>query len=803
MNLRLRSKVFLGLFLLASIMTLASGYIFYRYQKTTLKNEYIKNHSAIAEVIANNLKQAENLTDQLMLNTAYAIEELIHDKIPTKTELQAFRDRFRVTDLYLIDKTGKFIESTDDFAQSSTFNFFSFCESYKSLLDKPFSIDQTPILLAHPPNNEKPYKFTHLTTRNKNFIVEVGIHLSYIQEILKSSLRSYPSINAITLKTPAGQALGKIISSNLVGEATEIQKRVEANDSQCCQCKTKKLTAGNYYYDLDFQVSLAPVYRDLKRLLKLIVFVEIILLILCFLFSHFISKTIMEKFEKLTDALDKISNTDKLKSAEVKFNDRDINSISNSFNRMIERLAIKEAELIDSEIIKAKYTLSNQVVHDIKSPLTSLEYLVKNVGGKLEEKERLIAIQSLERISDILSSLGGKKQDRERDEPRVEIIDPMIKRIISEKRLEFKSKNNIELRLNNNIPYGTFVKISKTDFYRTMSNLINNSGEAAFQDKKLFIDITLSTQAGECVITIKDNGRGIPEDAISRVFQHGVSIGKDSGSGIGLTSAKETIEKYKGSLSLSSHEGEGTVVIIELPIVSAPGWFQTELKITTSNICIIDDDDSIHSIWDEILSGKNLSITHIKSSDEFELWFGGINKSDFSFLFDLELLGSKINGLELIEKFNLETRSTLVTSHYDDKSVQDQAQKLGVKIIPKDSASSILIDFSPAVPRQIVLIDDDKLIHAGWQMAAAKRKVDLSLYFTIDDFIEDAHRFPKDVTIYIDSTLSNGVNGEIESKKIYDLGFKNLILASGFDFDRLPFWIKGSQGKGFPQFLEG
>ena len=457
-----------------------------------------------------------------------------------------------------------------------------------------------------------------------------------------------------------------------------------------------------------------------------------------------------------------------------------------------------EEERIIFERSVERQIIAEKVAHDIRSPLTSLEFIVKNISPNLAEKERITANQALERISDILRTLGGKKATEDQSYVGLEIIDPLVERIISEKRLEFKTNNNIEMRLYNNIPYGTFVQISKAEFYRTMSNLINNSAEAGIPDKKLIIDIILSQLNGECLITIKDNGKGIPKDALSRVFQHGVSLGKDTGSGIGLTSAKETIEKYKGSLSLSSEEGMGTIVTIKLPVVSAPRWFKTALKITTSNVCIIDDDDSIHSVWDEILSGRNLSITHIKSSEEFVLWFKEINKSDFSFLFDLELLGSKMNGLELIEKFNLEARSTLVTSHYDDKLVQDKAQKLGVKIIPKDSASRIAIDFAPVTTKRIVLIDDDKFVHSSWELGADKKLIDLFTYFTIDDFLKESEQFSKDTAIYIDSNLKDGIRGEIEAKRIYDLGFENLTLASGMDFPQLPYWIKGNQGKGFP-----
>lgn len=146
----------------------------------------------------------------------------------------------------------------------------------------------------------------------------------------------------------------------------------------------------------------------------------------------------------------------------------------------------------------------------------------------------------------------------------------------------------------------------------------------------------------------------------------------------------------------------------------------------------------------------------------------------------------------------IEARSTLVTSHYDDKSVQNIAQKLGVKIIPKDSASRISIDLSPVSAKKMVLIDDDNLIHLSWEMCADKKQVDLASYFTIDDFLRDSDKFSKDTAIYIDSNLKDGVKGEIESKKIFDLGFENLILASGLDFQQLPYWIKGNQGKAFP-----
>ncbi len=495
-------------------------------------------------------------------------------------------------------------------------------------------------------------------------------------------------------------------------------------------------------------------------------------------------------------------------------------------NRIL--LSFQKNKEADQERIKferalAKDSIAKQVVHDIKSPLTSLEYLIKNTRSKLAENERLLANQSLERINDILNTLnspsaemnnnsishaGKIKTPANTTNKKAEIIDPLIKRIIAEKRLEFKTKNNIEIKLENNAPYGTFVNLNKANFYRAISNLINNCAEACIEGRKLSIHLKVSTLGASCMIEIRDNGKGISKDATQKVVERGVSIGKESGSGIGLSSAKECIESLGGSLRLMSEQNVGTVVTLTLPITTAPKWFQTSLVIEKSKVCIVDDDESIHSLWDEILDGTGLQIFHFQLADEFEKWMQNAkdenNVGDYAYLFDLELLGSQSNGLDLIDKYSIKQNSTLVTSHYDDPAIQQRAEAMGVKIIPKDSADCIPIELSQgqceavAQGKDIVLIDDDPLVHQTWQMAAQLDGVNLKSYYCIDSFLQDAERVDRKTTIYIDSMLQNGRRGEREAKRIYLRGFRQLILASGHKFEQLPAWIVGQQDKSFP-----
>jgi hypothetical protein len=63
---------------------------------------------------------------------------------------------------------------------------------------------------------------------------------------------------------------------------------------------------------------------------------------------------------------------------------------------------------------------------------------------------------------------------------------------------------------------------------------------------------------------------------------------------------------------------------------------------------------------------------------------------------------------------------------------------------------------------------------------------------SIDSFLEDCSLFPKEAVIYVDSDLGPGIKGELESKKIHDLGFPNINLCTSFtDIDLSRYqWLK-------------
>jgi|GEM_PF-5298568 len=107
-----------------------------------------------------------------------------------------------------------------------------------------------------------------------------------------------------------------------------------------------------------------------------------------------------------------------------------------------------------------------------------------------------------------------------------------------------------------------------------------------------------------------------------------------------------------------------------------------------------------------------------------------------------------------------------------------------------------------AVHKEFVLIDDDRIVRIGWEAQAKKKGIKLSTFKTVADFISASSLIPAEAIIYVDSNLGGGIKGEIESEKIFKMGYKDIFLATGYSNSDLNLeatpWIKGSSSKRSP-----
>jgi signal transduction histidine kinase len=482
------------------------------------------------------------------------------------------------------------------------------------------------------------------------------------------------------------------------------------------------------------------------------------------------------------------------------------------YTKIAQKFFEERAEIAKLQKEKAYYTaiknISEQVAHDIRSPLAAINTAVSNVSA-IQEDRRIMIKNASRRINDIANNLLSRYKNNaieidpeQRTEP--ELIFVILDSITSEKRFEY-DENQIHLLLNINYDaYSCFSKINLISFKRILSNLINNSVEAVSLTGQ--VTISLKCDDNYINITIEDNGCGIPAEIIPQVTENGFSYQKPKGAGFGLSYAKQYIEKLQGKLIIDSEIKKGTKVTIKLLRCDAPQWFcETVIVPAGSVIFILDDDPSIHETW-RIKFGDIDGLKLVNYSEASCVTQESINKINAGlYLIDYELIGNLTTGLDIIETFCLKDKSTLVTSCFEDTEVRARCEKLGIKMIPKSYVPYIPVKIQRKLEEScLVFIDNDEMMRMAWSFVAEDFGKNISTYSSPEEFNKYLTSYNKTTMIYLDSELANGVKGELYAKELYEKGFTEIYLSTGYPkekFGVMP-WIKSVVGKEPPVWLQ-
>lgn len=506
--------------------------------------------------------------------------------------------------------------------------------------------------------------------------------------------------------------------------------------------------------------------------------------------------------------------------------------------------AVSEQNRLQNDLLRvAKVAaigqMAAQVAHDIRSPLTALDSALKNTS-QLPEQQRIVVRHAVNRIRDIANSLLEKNRQQAKattaggavvaEPPEICLLSSIVDPVVTEKRLQFESKPGIDIDFElTQESYGLFAKIQQVEFKRLVSNMVNNAVEVL--GDKGAVTVGLTHEDGSIVLTVEDNGKGIPPEILAKLGQRGETHGKTGGSGLGLYHARVTVESWGGSLKITSELGNGTTITIKLPAAGAPVWFVSTLELPAGKaVVVLDDDETIHQVWrgrfeSVRLKEHGIAVYHFSEPGKLRGWvMDNPEKAESArYLFDYELLGHKETGLSMAQELNIASKVILVTSRYEEKRIIDECNRLGIRKIPKglaglvpikivDSGQSSAADSqtaswtvlpdqaapAAAAPRAAgkaavaVLLDDDALVHMTWEMAAEDKGVTLNAYTTPSEFLSNLAAFPKDTPIYIDSDLGNGIKGEDIAKDLREKGFACIYLETGHPPERflhLP-WLK-------------
>lgn len=231
----------------------------------------------------------------------------------------------------------------------------------------------------------------------------------------------------------------------------------------------------------------------------------------------------------------------------------------------------KRAEKLKSEFVSA-------VSHELRTPLTSIRgalgLLVGGIGGVLPEKSIVMlkmandnAIRLTTLINDLLDfeklEYGGMQFTLAKTSLR-ELLEKSI-----QANQGYAQNYRIAVRLDQAINDDVLVLVDSQRFIQVLSNLLSNAIKFSRDNGR--VDIRTISANNWVRIEVQDYGIGISKEFKNSIFQKfsqedAKAARKYAGTGLGLSLAKNMIEKMHGRIGFTSIEGEGSIFFIELPV---------------------------------------------------------------------------------------------------------------------------------------------------------------------------------------------------------------------------------------------
>lgn len=241
----------------------------------------------------------------------------------------------------------------------------------------------------------------------------------------------------------------------------------------------------------------------------------------------------------------------------------EIGALVQEYNRMLQELETSAAKLAQTERESAWREMAKQVAHEIKNPLTpmrlNVQYLQRSLKtedpARLQEfSESMIdQIDTLSGIAAAFSRFASMPELRLTLFPAAELV-RRVAALYPENNVKFKSdKDDFQ------------IYADPDQLIRVMNNLINNALQSVPAERDELVQVSLFRRDDYAVIEVCDNGCGVPESQIEKIFEPRFTT-KSSGMGLGLALVKRIIDGFKGQISFETKLNEGTCFKVHLPI---------------------------------------------------------------------------------------------------------------------------------------------------------------------------------------------------------------------------------------------
>jgi two-component system nitrogen regulation sensor histidine kinase NtrY len=325
------------------------------------------------------------------------------------------------------------------------------------------------------------------------------------------------------------------------------------------------------YLQLPYFSNAADYTEQIGSLLNIMINVYALVFIAIGLFAVIIARQITAPLNFIQYNLSRTIYGKKNEPIKWERND-EIGALVKEYNNMIAALENSAQKLAQSERETAWREMAKQVAHEIKNPLTPLKLGLQLLDKSWRDKdpkfdlkfERFSKsfVEQIESLSSIASEFSAFAK---MPDTRIEKIN--IFEMLGQAVTIFKQMDNVTILMQ--IPETLFyVSADRDQLLRCFNNLLKNAIEATPQDRQCIIEINFLTTSKNILLTIKDNGNGIPEGMHDKIFEPNFTT-KSSGTGLGLAFVKNSIENANGKVWFETTPDVGTTFYLSFPADNA------------------------------------------------------------------------------------------------------------------------------------------------------------------------------------------------------------------------------------------
>ena len=295
-----------------------------------------------------------------------------------------------------------------------------------------------------------------------------------------------------------------------------------------------------------------------------------------------VANSITKPVDKLRERLNTLNLNERNEVLEWKNND-EIGQLIDIYNNAIKKLEESKKIITKIERDSAWREMAKQVAHEIKNPLTPLklniQYLQGIVANYPERAAEMITqlapglieqINNLDKIATEFSDFA--KMPKARNEK------VNLNEIVTVVHDFFRKREDMSIILY--VPINDMIVFAdKNHMVSILNNIIKNAIQAIPNEREGNIVIDLYKEGENAIIKITDNGTGIPDEMVDKVFSPNFTT-KSSGTGLGLAISTNMIQAFNGKIYFKTKIGEGTSFFVEIPLMRIKDNF-TEQKIVS------------------------------------------------------------------------------------------------------------------------------------------------------------------------------------------------------------------------------